>query len=665
MGISDGEAPSPSGNPTLKATSSSDIDLKTNTPSDAISKPATGAGTSQRPRSPSPSYERRPPLPPRPTNLSLLQESAQSTQGIPQRPRATSRPQLVSTTTTAISRTDINTYSFQDGSRETYAATAQTPPQGKSPRNFGSIKKDKYKGLSGSEGGDTASVRSYAPTLEIGGDAESLLGDILGGEQEAPAWKLFSSHGDGPNPFEVIYYEDDEELADFYREFDEIPAIEPEGQQEEQLVAQWKSKRKHFLILSSAGKPIYSRHGDDNLISSTMGTIQTIISFYERANDHLRGFTAAGARFVIMSQGPLYLVAISKLGENDAQLRVQLEALYMQILSTLTLPKLTTIFSNRPNTDLRRPLKGTEVLLSALADTFTRGSPPALLSALECLKMKKTQRKIIDETLLRTRSTDLLYGLIVAGGRLVSVVRPRKHSLHAGDLQLIFNMLFEADGIKAGGGENWIPLCLPGFNKNGYLYMYVSFVPVSESESKDQSGNGRQESGSRDEIAILLISANKESFYELRETRDTVLTELDKNGSMALIKAAVRVGRPSATDIIPGTVLRHFLYKSKANVQFMMPSYEPEYTNLLARRKLLSLYHKLHASVHTKNAHLKVHYGISRETVSLAWVTPLFELYCVGGPHASRNALAQSANKIVQWARREEERIFIIGGGVF
>lgn len=55
---------------------------------------------------------------------------------------------------------------------------------------------------------------------------------------------------------------------------------------------------------------------------------------------------------------------------------------------------------------------------------------------------------------------------------------------------------------------------------------------------------------------------------------------------------------------------------------------------------------------------------MSRSSVSLAWITPLFELYCVAGPGASRNALAQSANKVVQWARREEERIFIIGGAV-
>lgn len=287
----------------------------------------------------------------------------------------------------------------------------------------------------------------------------------------------------------------------------------------EEFLRQWKSKRKHFLILSSAGKPIYNRHGDDNLISSYIGVIQTIISFYEGARDQLKCFTAGGARFVIMSQGPLYLVAISKLGESDSQLRVQLEALYMQILSTLTLPNLTHLFSNRPSTDLRRPLQGTEPLLSALADSFTRGSAPTLFSALECLKIRRSHREVINNTLLQKRCESLLYGLVVAGGRLVSVVRPRRHSLHPSDLQLIFNMLFEAEGIKAGGGENWIPLCLPGFNKNGYLYMYVSFVDQDEQENVEQKSGTLQ----HDQVAVLLISANKESFYDLRNMRDAVV----------------------------------------------------------------------------------------------------------------------------------------------
>lgn len=362
----------------------------------------------------------------------------------------------------------------------------------------------------------------------------------------------------------------------------------------EEVLVQWKAKFKHYLILSSAGKPIYSRHGDQNLINGYIGIIQTIISFFEGAKDPLMGFTAGGTRFVVSTDGPLYFVAISRLGESDGQLRSQLEALYMQILSTLTLPTLTHLFSNRPNTDLRRPLEGTETLLSSLADTFTKGSPSALLSALECLKIRKSQRHVINSTLLKARTEKLLYGLIVAGGRLVSVIRPKRHSLHPSDLQLIFNMLFEAGSVKAGGGENWIPLCLPGFNNRGYLYMYVSFLSALEGEAEERPSTASSTSR-EDEIAILLISADKESFYDLKQMRDDVVAQLEKNGSMQVIKTAVREGRPSTTDIVPGTQLRHFLYKSRANVQFAMPSFSPHFSSLLARRRwvkpLLYSYH--------------------------------------------------------------------------
>lgn len=236
----------------------------------------------------------------------------------------------------------------------------------------------------------------------------------------------------------------------------------------------------------------------------------------------LRGFTAGDVRFVVMTKGPLNLVAITRLGESDAQLRSQLDALYMQILSTLTLPSMERMFSNRPSYDLRRPLQGTETLLSALADGFTRGSPSTLLSALECLKLRKSHRQVINNTLLKTRSQNLLYGLIVASGKLVSVVRPKKHSLHPGDLHLIFNMLFEAGSVKAGGGENWIPLCLPGFNNTGYLYMYVSFLNL-DNPSKQVQERPASSAGAQGEVAILLISANKEGFFELRQMRDDLV----------------------------------------------------------------------------------------------------------------------------------------------
>jgi hypothetical protein len=312
----------------------------------------------------------------------------------------------------------------------------------------------------------------------------------------------------------------------FEDEFNELDDITSDGLNETAVIQQWKAKLKHYLILSNAGKPIWSRHGTDTLITSYIGIIQTLISFYQDAREGLRAFTAGGVRFVVLSRASLNLVAISKLGESDAQLRAQLEALYMQILSTLTLPVLERMFRARASTDLRRPLQGTETLLSALADGFTRGSPSTLLGALECLRLRKAHRTTINNTLLKTRTPNLLYGLLVAGGRLVSVVRPRKHSLHPGDLHLIFNMLFEAGGVKAGGGENWIPLCLPGFNNTGYLYMYVSFLnldnPMEEVLERPGSKDGDGGMG-EDEVAILLISAEREGFYEMRGMRDELV----------------------------------------------------------------------------------------------------------------------------------------------
>ena len=164
---------------------------------------------------------------------------------------------------------------------------------------------------------------------------------------------------------------------------------------------------------------------------------------------------------------------------------------------------------------------------------------------------------------------------------------------------------------------------------------------------------------------MILISANKESFYEMRKMRDDLIHQLESKGSMSVIRTAIKRGRLACAEIAPGTVLEHFLYKSRGNVQFTMPSFEPHFHSIVARRKLMSLYGALHESMHSRTSHLRVQHCMSEDASALAWETPLFELYCVGGPQASRAALAQGANKVVQWIRREEERVFIIGGAVF
>ncbi|KAI9376596.1 trafficking protein Mon1-domain-containing protein [Aspergillus egyptiacus] len=595
-----------------------------------------------RDRSASPEDD-RPPLPPRPSTLSLLEDGG-AAPGTPRLSTPAAHPTLQSKATTAVSLTEIASH---ENGRE--VLSVRNPP--------GTVRaKASLSHLAtprgGSDAGDSASIQSFAPYSEVG-DAENLFGDL------APSGLgLVQQDSSGLMQFPEFRADDVED--DFTNEFEPVGDIGEKGGNEELVLEKWKSKRKHYIILSAAGKPIWTRHGDGGLISTYVGIIQTIISSYEDSKDRLSGFTAGDTKFAVVAKGPLYFVAISRILESDAQLKLQLEALYMQILSTLTLPSLTHLFSVRPSTDLKRPLQGTESLLSTLADSFTRGSPSTLLSALECLKIRKSHRQTINNTLLKTRVNNLLYGLIVAGGRLVSVVRPKKHSLHPGDLQLLFNMIFEAEAVKAGGGESWIPVCLPGFNSSGYLYMYVSFLDLREGANTAAENTATTE----ESVAIILISTDKESFFELQNMKNSFVEQTEKNGSMKIIKEAIDKGRPSTTDIVPGSVLHHFVYKSRANVQFTMSSYNPEFTSLPRRRRLISTYNSLHASVHAKHTHVKVHHCVTQSSSSFAWVTPVFELYCVAGPHANRNAIAQSASKIVQWVQKEEERLFIIGGAV-
>ena len=191
----------------------------------------------------------RPPLPPRPVNHSLLGESLNTPGDSSQRLKSLSRPKLQATATTSLSLTDIHTQSYPDGSRETSESTSSW----RSPKDFGSI--GRFKSRYGSEEDESVSVRSYAPTLEAGGDVESLLGEVLGASSASPAWGLLSTQAERLDPFDFINYDDGELTADFNQEFDELGEIDSEGNNEgSRLSYLWilgidKVRRRSFSTL--------------------------------------------------------------------------------------------------------------------------------------------------------------------------------------------------------------------------------------------------------------------------------------------------------------------------------------------------------------------------------------------------------------------------------
>ncbi|KAK8048889.1 hypothetical protein PG994_010619 [Apiospora phragmitis] len=250
-----------------------------------------------------------PPLPPRP--VPGPQPSHEShIAAAPERPHFTSKP------TTAVSSMSIQTLSFPDGTRGTFTSGGDDPST-KGSENVmipGDLASTRGTAATPDDLDDNMSVATFAPTLRAPGDLASLLGG--GPSKRSRAWQLLRSQSATVQPFETMRLKEDETLSEFPKEFDDIPDELEKDWSDWDRLAQWKSKLKHYMILSSAGKPIYSRHGDLALINSSMGVVQTIISFYEGAKNPLLGFTAGNTRFVIATQGPLYFVAISKLGEK-------------------------------------------------------------------------------------------------------------------------------------------------------------------------------------------------------------------------------------------------------------------------------------------------------------------------------------------------------------
>lgn len=70
--------------------------------------------------------------------------------------------------------------------------------------------------------------------------------------------------------------------------------VSPEGSTKEEDVSSeaWRSHRKHVFVLSEAGKPIYTRYGSEEALSSTMGVMMALVSFVEADKNIIRSIHA-------------------------------------------------------------------------------------------------------------------------------------------------------------------------------------------------------------------------------------------------------------------------------------------------------------------------------------------------------------------------------------
>lgn len=400
----------------------------------------------------------------------------------------------------------------------------------------------------------------------------------------------------------------------------------------------WKKEDRHIFILSSAGKPVYSRYGCEDKLVTLFGVMQALVSFVQDSDDVIQAVNFGGRVLAFLIKGPLILVAVSSKRESVRFLVSQLTYVYNQVVSVLTLTRVTRIFEQRHNYDLRRLLAGSERLIDHLL-TFTETRAEFLLDGVECLPLSNSARDSISNAIVSTCSKikNLVFAILIAENKLITLIHLKKYSLKPCDIHLIFNMVSTYESLRT--AECWTPICLPNFDSSGYLHGHITYLT-------DDC-----------QACLILLTVDAELFHELSEAKKKITEKLLKNQSITAINNSLKT--PVVTmDAIGITHVKHFMYKCRKSSNILVPPIPSPYKE----SELLHQYQIVHNSMHEgpgNTPSLKlVHQHFATE-IMIGWITDKFELYVTMDPLASKSIASDSIDKLLKWILKEEDKFFI------
>ncbi|XP_043934869.1 vacuolar fusion protein MON1 homolog A [Protopterus annectens] len=406
----------------------------------------------------------------------------------------------------------------------------------------------------------------------------------------------------------------------------------------EALSESWRLQKKHVFVLSEAGKPIYTRYGTEEALSSTTGVMMALVSFVEAGKNVIKSIHADGYKVVFVRRSPLVLVAVAHTRQSEQEIAQELLYIYYQIISLLTLTQLTRIFEQKQNYDLRRLLAGSERITNNLLDMMDR-DPSFLMCAVRCLPLPSSVRDIISSSLQQAKAKNLVFSILISRNQLVSLVRKKDQFLHHIDLHLLFNLISSSTSFRE--GEAWTPICLPKFNSAGFFHAHISYLDKET------------------DLCLLLISTDREDFFTISDCKKKFLERVKRRGAYQALQDALRF--PSYSTAQVGIEhLRHFIYKSKSSGLYTSPEIEPPYVTEEQKERLLGLYQYLHSRVHSSSSPLKYIYCVGLSESLLAWVTSGFELYLCFSPLGTKVDAMNAISKLLRWIRKEEDRLFIL-----
>ena len=237
---------------------------------------------------------------------------------------------------------------------------------------------------------------------------------------------------------------------------------------------QFFTKKRHFLIMSDGGKPVYSRYGDpieNNSIFATISAMITKFTIFNSDNsskENLNVISNNKNKIVFLKKGQLIFIALSKKDDCTSLLISQLEYLYNQLMSILTISFYSKLGDN-PSKCLST-MSGTENLFEQIIQ-YSSNSFTSLFNSCQVMSYLEGRDKL--NKIAEECRGDALYCIIMTPYEIIALARSNQINVVSSDLVLIQTLIFCQEMLRS--QESYVPMCLPGISEQGYIQFYSNF----------------------------------------------------------------------------------------------------------------------------------------------------------------------------------------------
>uniref|UniRef100_A0A674CEH5 Vacuolar fusion protein MON1 homolog n=1 Tax=Salmo trutta TaxID=8032 RepID=A0A674CEH5_SALTR len=374
----------------------------------------------------------------------------------------------------------------------------------------------------------------------------------------------------------------------------------------------------NVFVLSEAGKPIYSRCVTKEALSSSM---VVLVSVVKADNSTICSIHADGYKVVFLRRTPLVLVGVSRTCQSDRELTRELQYIYYQIVSLLTLTQLNHIFQHKQNYELGRLLTGSEHLTD-ICWTVTRACSSALSLASPFPASPVTWSPPACR-LPRPRTWSSPSSWL---GTAWSRWYARRTSTCT-TWTCTCSSTWRASSFREGEGR--MPICHPKFNTAGFFHTHISYLEPAF------------------DLCLILVSADREDFFNLSDCKHRFLERLSQCTAYKALEA-LKCPSYSVSQVgIPE--LRHFLYKSKTSGL---------YTRGSQKERCLSMRISSGDICSTMVINLSSKPSSTTSTLPLHQVTSGIELYLCFSPLGT--VAVAAVNKLLEWIKREDDSLFVL-----